>query len=297
MSWWRRLLCIGPGVCTLAVLLSGPVARGLPRSRVAADEPVPRTARAAAKPQPKAPGKTPAKALVKAPAKVPAKVPAKAPVRSSAAAGTVVGAAAGSRGAVSARTAATSARGRVASRLPIIALEHLTTHSAFRLRPDLPSGGFSAQQMRSLSTLLRCHHTGQRHPINRRLAEILYSTARHYRNAKLFIVAGYRAPRIAREKGNPKSPHKRGVACDFQVSGVAIEDVRDFLRGTFHNIGVGYYPNSGFIHVDVGRKRDAYWIDYSSPGQPSRYNAAESPTESRPDERPGPESDSDTKSE
>ncbi|MFO0577871.1 MAG: DUF882 domain-containing protein [Polyangia bacterium] len=176
-------------------------------------------------------------------------------------------------------SARTPARGRAAARPPVIALEHLTTHAAFSLRPDLPSGGFSAQQMKSLSALLRCHHTGQRHAINRRLAEILYSTARHYHNAKLFIVAGYRAPRIAQKKGNPKSPHKRGVACDFQVSGVANEEVRDFLRGTFRNIGVGYYPNSGFIHVDVGRKRDAYWIDYSSPGQPARYTAQTEVTE------------------
>lgn len=169
------------------------------------------------------------------------------------------------------------------ARMPQIPLEHVTTHAALHLRPDLPHGGFSAQQMKSLSTLLRCHHTGQRHAMSRRLAEILYATGRHYRNAKLLIVAGYRAPRIAREKGNPRSPHKRGVACDFQVSGVSNETVRDFLRSTFRNIGVGYYPNSGFIHVDVGRKRDAYWIDYSAPGQPARYTASASDGETQSD--------------
>lgn len=194
-------------------------------------------------------------------------------------------------------SARTPARGRSAARPPVIALEHLTTHAAFSLRPDLPSGGFSAQQMKSLSTLLRCHHTGQRHAISRRLAEILYSTARHYQNAKLFIVAGYRAPRIAQKKGNPKSPHKRGVACDFQVSGVAIEQVRDFLRGTFRNIGVGYYPNSGFIHVDVGRKRDAYWIDYSSPGQPARYTTETEQSAPRPLAAASGPSDNETESE
>jgi uncharacterized protein YcbK (DUF882 family) len=178
---------------------------------------------------------------------------------------------------------AKAVQARKQPRLPQIALEHMTTHAAFRLGPDLPHGGFSAQQMKNLATLLRCHHTGQRHTMSRRLIEILYATGRHYRNAKLLIVAGYRAPRVAREKGNPRSPHKRGVACDFQVSGVSNEKVRDFLRSTFHNIGVGYYPNSGFIHVDVGRKRDAYWIDYSSPGQPARYTAPTSDGETQSD--------------
>lgn len=183
----------------------------------------------------------------------------------------------------SSRKVAKAVQARVLPRLPQIPLEHLTTHAAFQLRPDLPHGGFSAQQMKNLATLLRCHHTGQRHTMSRRLIEILYATGRHYRNAKLMIVAGYRAPRVARDKGNPRSPHKRGVACDFQVSGVSNEKVRDFLRSTFRNIGVGYYPNSGFIHVDVGRKRDAYWIDYSAPGQPARYTAPASDGEAQSD--------------
>ena len=59
---------------------------------------------------------------------------------------------------------------------------------------------------------------------------------------------------MARKKrGNPRSAHKRGVACDFRLDGVGIETIRDYLRATYHNVGVGYYPNAGFIHVDVGR--------------------------------------------
>lgn len=154
---------------------------------------------------------------------------------------------------------------------PTVELEHLTTHATYRLRPDSLQGGFSAAKLRALSQLLRCHHTGKRHAISERLIQILYATARHYHNAKLYIVAGYRAPKIARQKGNPKSPHKRGVACDFQVAGVANEEVRDYLRSTYPRIGLGYYPRSGFVHVDVGRKVGAYWIDYSGPGERARY--------------------------
>ena len=158
---------------------------------------------------------------------------------------------------------------------PAIELEHLTTHATYRLRADSPRGGFSAAKLRALSQLLRCHHTGKRHAMSERLIQILYATSRHYHNAKLLIVAGYRAPKIARQKGNPKSPHKRGVACDFQVAGVKNEEVRDYLRSTYPTIGLGYYPRAGFVHVDVGRKIGAYWIDYSAPGERARYGRSE----------------------
>jgi hypothetical protein len=47
--------------------------------------------------------------------------------------------------------------------------------------------------------------------------------------------------------------------------------LRDYCR-TLKNVGVGYYPNSTFVHLDV-RTTPAFWIDYSKPGEPPRYNA------------------------
>ena len=88
----------------------------------------------------------------------------------------------------------------------------------------------------------------------------------------ILVIAGYRAPKVARKKGNPKSPHKRGVACDFRVAGASNSDLRDYLRATWGDVGVGFYPNSGFIHVDVGRKQSAFWIDYSGPGESPLYS-------------------------
>jgi uncharacterized protein YcbK (DUF882 family) len=163
---------------------------------------------------------------------------------------------------------------------PVLQLVHLTTHATYSLRPDRRAGGISAQSVRAVTQLLRCHHTGKRHAISRRLIEVLYSTARHFHSPRLYVVAGYRAPRIAKEKGNPKSPHKRGVACDFRLEGVAIETVRDYLKQKYRDAGVGYYPNSGFVHLDVGRTRAASWIDYSAPGERSRYAGSLAPVPS-----------------
>jgi uncharacterized protein YcbK (DUF882 family) len=150
---------------------------------------------------------------------------------------------------------------------PAVELLALNTHETFALRPG--HGGHFA--LRGWDRFLRCHHTGRVHAMAHRLAALLYETAEHFSFRKILVIAGYRAPKIARQKGNPKSPHKQGLACDFRVEGVPNEEVRDYLRTTFAKVGVGYYPHSDFVHLDVGRKKSAFWIDYSGPGERARY--------------------------
>jgi Bacterial protein of unknown function (DUF882) len=117
------------------------------------------------------------------------------------------------------------------------------------------------------------------------------------------VIAGYRAPKIAKEKGNPRSPHKQGLACDFKLDGVALPTLRDYLRSSFDKVGVGYYPNAGFVHLDVGRKKSAFWIDYSHPGESAKYSPdapgdvksgrADAPDVPLPEGPPPPEADDD----
>jgi len=152
-----------------------------------------------------------------------------------------------------------------------VELTTLNTHEIFVLRPTL-AGRFVGQALRGWNRFLRCHHTQKVHNVSPLLATFLYRVATHFDGHRVLIVAGYRAPRIAREKGNPKSPHPKGLACDFRVEGVATTTLRDFVRSTFHRVGVGYYPNSDFVHLDVGRKTDAFWIDYSGPGERADYS-------------------------
>lgn len=163
---------------------------------------------------------------------------------------------------------------RSSLKLPAIELWHITSHQTFSLRPDVKGGDFSRKQLAALSTFLRCHYTNKRHAMESRLISLIYATARHFNNGRVTIISGYRAPKVAKMKGNPKSPHKRGVACDFRIDGVAVTELRDYLRRTYHGIGVGYYPISNFVHLDVGRQQDAFWIDYSGPGERARYSNA-----------------------
>jgi uncharacterized protein YcbK (DUF882 family) len=156
---------------------------------------------------------------------------------------------------------------------PAAELVALNTHETFLLRPD-SHGRFTHAVLHGWNRFLRCHHTGRTHAMSTRLAQLIYEVDKHFDFKKVIVVAGYRAPRIARQKGNPKSPHKKGVACDFRIDGVPNTDLRDFER-TLSRVGVGYYPNSEFVHLDcdpLRNKRSAFWIDYSGPGERARYS-------------------------
>ncbi|HMF40724.1 MAG TPA: DUF882 domain-containing protein [Polyangia bacterium] len=122
---------------------------------------------------------------------------------------------------------------------------------------------------RRFDRFLRCHHTEAKHAMNPRLMRLLYQTGRHWPGRRLEIVSGYRAPSVAK---NPHSPHMKGLACDFRVDGVKTSDLRDYLRKNFQKVGVGYYPNSTFVHLDVRKDRSAFWIDYSGPGERAVYS-------------------------
>jgi hypothetical protein len=88
------------------------------------------------------------------------------------------------------------------------------------------------------------------------------------------VVSGYRHPKFAK---NPRSPHMHGLATDMRVVGIKNTELRDFFRSKFQKVGVGYYPNSSFVHLDVRKSASAFWIDYSGPGETAQYaaNAAE----------------------
>ena len=75
-----------------------------------------------------------------------------------------------------------------------------------------------------------------------------------------YVISGYRSPAsnaVLREQSQgvaKHSLHMDGLAIDLRVPGRNLADVRNAaiaLRGG----GVGYYPASDFVHVDVGRVR------------------------------------------
>ncbi len=110
---------------------------------------------------------------------------------------------------------------------------------------------------------------GLSHPIDARLISLLGVISNHFGSRKIEIISGFRP--YTPTQYTAHSNHNHGKAIDFRIPGVPNEAVRDFCR-TLKNVGCGYYPKSTFVHLDV-RDKDAFWIDYSKPGEPPRYNA------------------------
>ena len=81
-------------------------------------------------------------------------------------------------------------------------------------------------------------------------------------NGVIDIVCGYRTPwsnnllrsRSANSGVAQHSQHMLAKAIDIRVPGVSTVDLRDAAL-SLHAGGVGYYPVSNFVHVDVGRVR------------------------------------------
>jgi len=84
------------------------------------------------------------------------------------------------------------------------------------------------------------------------------------------VLSGFRARPI---HGRRRSYHLRGMAADVYVEGVSTMALREYAMSLGVR-GVGFYPRSGFVHVDVRPER-YYWVDASSPSRrrPARPTA------------------------
>jgi hypothetical protein len=99
-----------------------------------------------------------------------------------------------------------------------------------------------------------------------RLVRMLQQVVDHFPGHTVELISGYRP------YSRDGSRHAHARALDFRLAGVSRELLRDFVR-TLPDAGVGYYPNSVFVHLDV-RDADegrAFWVDYSGPGETARY--------------------------
>lgn len=144
-----------------------------------------------------------------------------------------------------------------------------TTEEADLRLADRTSGKISASTSKAMEKMLR-FPSGASHPIDARLISLLGVVSNHFGSRKIEVVSGFRP--YTPTQYTPHSNHNHGKAVDFRIAGVPNEQVRDFCR-TLKNVGCGYYPNSTFVHMDV-RDSSSFWIDYSKPGEPPRYNAA-----------------------
>lgn len=130
-------------------------------------------------------------------------------------------------------------------------------------------GKLVPSSLAGLSRMLRHAPSGSKTDIDPRLATLIGMVSDHFGGRPLHVVSGYRP--YSPTQYTKHSNHNLGRAFDFTVEGVPNTVLRDFCR-TFRNAGVGYYPNSTFVHLDV-RTTKTFWIDYSRAGEPPRYDS------------------------
>jgi uncharacterized protein YcbK (DUF882 family) len=128
-------------------------------------------------------------------------------------------------------------------------------------------GSYNNDILKQLSHLLRCKRTDTEIAIEPRLFTILSHVYDHFGGRRIEITSGYRNQR------KTTSNHYRGSATDIMIEGVHPKRLRGFIESLDAGfMGVGIYPKSGFVHVDI-RPPPAYrWIDYSptDPSDPNR---------------------------
>ena len=124
-------------------------------------------------------------------------------------------------------------------------------------RRPVPGRGAQPDRPRSCATIAR----NDVHPIDRRLLSLLDELHGQLDTREPFeVISGYRSPAtnatlVSTTNGvSPTSLHVVGMAIDIRVPGRPLRAVRDTAR-ELRAGGVGYYPDSDFVHVDVGRVR------------------------------------------
>jgi uncharacterized protein YcbK (DUF882 family) len=155
------------------------------------------------------------------------------------------------------RVAPTDAAGRKK-----LVLYALNTQERVELAAEQPTGAFAAHELERAAHLLREPSSGNEHPVEPRILDVLYKIQLHFDAQEIRVVSGYRTPR------GGASNHGRGRAIDVVVPGTTDDDVAKFAR-EIGFMGVGIYPVSGFVHVDV-RDKSYFWIDASGPGKKNR---------------------------
>lgn len=112
-----------------------------------------------------------------------------------------------------------------------------------------------------VSWLLRDFRNGEARPIDVLLLDQLHALVAVTGSRTPFeVISGYRSPatnEALRRRGGGvalHSLHLEGRAIDIRLADVSLADLRDAAI-SLRAGGVGFYPQSEFVHVDTGRVR------------------------------------------
>ena len=141
-------------------------------------------------------------------------------------------------------------------------LGFIHTHTGEHLQVEYFNGGaYLPDALQTVNHFLRDFRTGDVHPIDPELLDVLHQLTTGTETSKAFqVISGYRSPltnemlRHRSEGVAAGSLHMKGQAIDIRLADVPLVKLRAAALAVGRG-GVGYYPASDFVHVDTGRVR------------------------------------------
>ena len=141
----------------------------------------------------------------------------------------------------------------------VLRFAHL--HTGERLEVEYFTGGYLQDALQSVNHVLRDFRTGEVHPIQPALLDLLHRLSTLTGTARPFeVISGFRSPatnQMLRQRSEgvaAGSLHMVGQAIDIRLADVPLDRLRQTALAVKGG-GVGYYPASNFVHVDTGRVR------------------------------------------
>jgi uncharacterized protein YcbK (DUF882 family) len=151
------------------------------------------------------------------------------------------------------------ARAALAAEPRSLSLRHLHTGERLSL-VYYADGAYVPESLAQVDWLLRDFRTGEVHAIDPQLLDTLHALQRKCRQSAFEIISGYRSSRtntmlrIAGGGVAERSLHLSGRAIDVRLTGFDTARLRAAAVSLGRG-GVGYYPESNFVHLDTGRVR------------------------------------------
>lgn len=155
-------------------------------------------------------------------------------------------------------------------------LAFYNTHTGERFKSVYWAWGeYIPESLTGIDRILCDHRTGEVKPIDRRLLDLLFALKRKLGSENEFhVISGYRSPasNTLLNKNSSgvakKSFHLQGKAIDISLPGSDLSKLRTAAL-SLQAGGVGYYPDSNFVHLDVGPFRQ-WSLDKKTPSAPPR---------------------------
>src|SRR5690606_38786576 len=136
------------------------------------------------------------------------------------------------------------------------------SHTGLKLKVTYREGGaVIPDALEAVNRFLRDHRNGQTHSIDLKLLDTLSMLYEKFDGRGNFeVISGYRSPatnealRKTTTGVAKHSLHLDGKAIDVRLTSAATAKLRDAALALQRG-GVGYYPESNFVHVDTGAFR------------------------------------------